>query len=176
MAELFSYDNPQGRITNSDLELAALVLQEATFNFVITNPAWRALFTGSDNTPTIAWNFWEASILNPVVYYLLRLRSLVNHQFKITPSVFYHPRTQETMADDASRKLHLAPDIFLSLFSTTYSPQQYLCMWHTYQPPSGIFPSVISVMRKQTFEVGISTVKILPRSIVTGCPSAQKCI
>ena len=38
-ADLVSFDNPRGRITNSDLELAALVLQEATFPFVSTSPA-----------------------------------------------------------------------------------------------------------------------------------------
>ena len=52
--DLVSFENPQGRITNSDLELAALVLQEATFPFVFTNPAWRAPFNVSDNTPTVA--------------------------------------------------------------------------------------------------------------------------
>ena len=35
-ANLVSSDNPQGQITNSDLELATLVLQEATFLFVRT--------------------------------------------------------------------------------------------------------------------------------------------
>ena len=36
-ADLVSFDNPQGRITNYDLELALLVLQEATSPFVSTN-------------------------------------------------------------------------------------------------------------------------------------------
>ena len=39
MADLVSTDNTHGRITNYDLELAALVLQEATFTFVSANPA-----------------------------------------------------------------------------------------------------------------------------------------
>ena len=55
--DLVSFDNPQGRITNSDLELAAFFLQEATSPFVCTSPAWRAPFTGSENTPTVAWSF-----------------------------------------------------------------------------------------------------------------------
>ena len=61
MADLVSSDNPQGRITNSDIELAALVLQEATFPFVRTNLTWRDPFTGSENTPTVAQTFQEAS-------------------------------------------------------------------------------------------------------------------
>ena len=85
MFELVSTGNPHGRITNSDLELAALVIQEDTFPFVSANPEWRAPFTGSDNMPTVAWKLREASTLNLVVADLIHLRYLVNCQFKITP-------------------------------------------------------------------------------------------
>ena len=60
-ADLVSYDNTQRRIITSDLELAALVLQEATFRFVRTNPTWQAPFTESNNTPTVAWKFGKLS-------------------------------------------------------------------------------------------------------------------
>ena len=53
-ADLVSFNNPQGRITNANLKLAALVLQEVTFLFVCTSPDWRAPFAGSDNIPTVA--------------------------------------------------------------------------------------------------------------------------
>ena len=174
MADLVSTKNTRGSIINSDLELEALVIQEATFPFVSANPAWRVPFTGSNNTTTVAWTFWEASTLNLVVSDLLRLRSLLYHQLKINLSVFYHPGPQNTMADDVSRKFHLAPDIFLSLFSTTYPPQQSPGMWHVCHPPSEIFSSVIFALCKQTFEVGMYPVKRLPRSIATRCPSAPK--
>ena len=123
MVDLVSSNNNQGQITNSDLELAALVLQEAKFTFVSTYPTWQAPFTGSNNTSTVAWTFQEASIVKPVVADLFHLRSLVKLQFNITPSVFYHPGTQNTMVDDAYRQFYLATDIFLSLFHTTYSIQ-----------------------------------------------------
>ena len=90
MADLVSTDNPYGRISNSDPELMALVLQEAMFPFVGANQEWRAPLTGSDNTPTIDWTFLEASTVNMLVADLIHLRSIVNLQFKITPSVFYH--------------------------------------------------------------------------------------
>ena len=124
---------------------------------------------------TVAWTFREASTVNPVVADLLCLRSLVNRQFKITPSVFYHLGTQNTMADDASRQFHLVPDIFLSLFSATYSPQQSPGMWHACHPPSEIVSSVIYVLRKKPFEVVMSPVRIRPRNIISECPSAPKC-
>ena len=119
MVDLVSSYNPQVRITNSYLELAALLLQEATVTFVRTNPMWQAPFTRSNNKTTVAWMFQEASSVILAVAGLPRLRSLINRQFKITSSVFYHSGTQNTMADDSFRKFHLAPDIFLSLFSTT---------------------------------------------------------
>ena len=130
MKDLVSYDNPQGCINNDYIELVALVLQEATFTSIRTNPTWRAIFTKSNNIPSVTWTFREASTVNLVVAYLICLQSLVNFQFNITPSVFYHPGTQNTMAKNASRNFHLAPDILLSLFSTTYSPQQCPGMWH----------------------------------------------
>ena len=106
---------------------------------------------------------------------LLRLRSLVNCQFKITPSFFYHPGPQNTMADGASRNLHLVPDIFLYLFSTTYFPQQSPGMWHACHLYPELVSSVIYVLHKHPFEVVMSPMKILPRIIVTGCHSAPKC-
>ena len=84
MADLVSTKNTRGSIINSDLELEALVIQEATFPFVSANPEWRAPFTGSDNMPTVAWKLREASTLNLVVADLIHLRYLVNCQFKIT--------------------------------------------------------------------------------------------
>ena len=80
------------------------------------------------------------------------------------------------MADGASQQFHLAPDIFLSLFSTTYSPQQYPGMWHACYPPSKIFSLVISVLHKQTFEVGMSPMTRQTINLMTGCPYAPKCI
>ena len=85
--------------------------------------------------PTVAWMFHETSTINLVVADLLCLRSLLNQQFNITLSVFYHPGPKNNMADDASTKLHLAPDIFLCFFYTTYSPQQFPVTWHACHPP-----------------------------------------
>ena len=113
--------------------------------------------------------------MNPEVSDLLCLQSLVNLQFNITLSVFYHPGTQNKIADDASQQFQLALDIFLSLFSTTYSPQNSPGMWHACHLPSRIVYSLISALHKQPFEVGISPVKRRTISIMTGCTSAPKC-
>ena len=65
-ADLVSVNNPNGRITNYDLELTALVLHEATFPSVCKYSAWWAPHTGSDNTPTVAWTFHHRMYKNIV--------------------------------------------------------------------------------------------------------------
>ena len=55
IAHLVSSANPQGTITNSDLEIAALILQEATLLEEVSKARMAAPRLGSDNTPTISW-------------------------------------------------------------------------------------------------------------------------
>ena len=151
VSDLVSWDNPRGRITNSDLELAALVLQEAVFPLICPNWAWHAPVTGSDNTPTVSWTFKEAATINPVVADLLRIRSIINRNATITPSVCYHPGVDNTMADDASRKFTLCSNSFMSFFNRKYHPQQSPCSWTLCHPPIEVLSSVISALRKQPF-------------------------
>ena len=121
--DIVSWTNPKGRLTNSDLELAALVLQESCFPAVCSTHLWHVLATGSDNTPPISWTFHEASTVNPVVADLLRLRSSHNRASCLSPSVFYHPGQDNVMADDTSRRFDLIDAAFLPFFSTRYPPQ-----------------------------------------------------
>ena len=102
IATLVSFANPNGSITNSDLELSALVYQEATFPLICSKFRWRSPAIGSDNTPTVSWSFKEASTINPVVAALLRIRAIANFASSRLPSVFYHPGDLNTMADNAS--------------------------------------------------------------------------
>ena len=171
-ADLVSFTNPAGRITNSDLELAALVLHESTFPTVCKSAAWRAPLTGSDNTPTVAWTFKEAATINPVVANLLRIRSIANSNSSISPAVFYHPGHLNTMADDASRLFQLTNPSFLSFFSRKYNPEQSPSSWTTCLPPNDVTSSVISALRGQRSE-GV-TFPILAPSTSTnnGHPSA----
>ena len=150
-SDLVSWDNPNGRITNSDLELAALVLQEAVFPLVCRDWAWHAPITGSDNTPTVSWTFKESATINPVVADLLRIRSIINRNAAITPSVCYHPGKENTMADDASRKFTLCSNSFMSFFNRKYHPLQSPYSWTLCHPPSEVLSSVISALRKQQF-------------------------
>ena len=57
VADLVTWENPTGGITNSDLELAALLLQESCFPLACLQHAWHAPLTGSNNNPTVSWCF-----------------------------------------------------------------------------------------------------------------------
>ena len=88
--KLVSSANPQCKITNFDLELAALVLQEATLLEAVPKASMAAPRSGSDNTPTVSWSTHEASMINSVVADLLRIHALHSRKFFLNPSVFYH--------------------------------------------------------------------------------------
>ena len=78
---LISDRNPEGILTNYDLELAALVLPEATLLEMCPEATMAAPFSGLDNTPTVSWSAREASAINPVVADLLRIYVLHSRQF-----------------------------------------------------------------------------------------------
>ena len=59
-AELFLFANPHGTIINSDLELAALVLQESTLLKAVPKACIYAPRSGFDNIPTISWSTLKA--------------------------------------------------------------------------------------------------------------------
>ena len=80
--------------------------------------------SGSENTHTLSWSKREASIINPVVADLLRIRALHSINFFPTPSVFDHPGQENCIADDASRLFYLSDTQFLTHMSVLH-PQSY---------------------------------------------------
>ena len=95
VADLISWDNPKGWTTNSDLELAAIIIQEAMSPLICTYPTWQVLSPGSDNITMVAWTFKEVSTINAVVVNLFHLCSSINHQSTSSPLICYHRATQQ---------------------------------------------------------------------------------
>ena len=73
--------NLEATLTNSDLELSALVLHEATLLDTCPEAIVAAPRSGSDNTPTVFWTIREALTINPVVADLLRIHTLHSCHF-----------------------------------------------------------------------------------------------
>ena len=77
-------------LTNSNLELASLVLYDDTLLEVCPDANMTVPRSGSDNTPIVSWSTQEASTINPGVLDLLRICALHSIIFFLNPSVFYH--------------------------------------------------------------------------------------
>ena len=115
------YDrNTEGILTNYDLELAALVLPEATLLEICPEATMAAPCSGLDNTPTMSWSTREASTIKPVVSFLLRIRALHSLFFLIIPLVFYHPGLENCMVDDTSCLFDIYDTPFIAHMSATY--------------------------------------------------------
>ena len=147
VASLVSSTNPQDTIANSDLKLAALVLQEAILLEAVPKASMTAPCSCSDNTPTFFWSTHEASMINSVVADLLRIRALHSRKFFFNPSVFYHTNQENCMADDASRLFCLSDIDFITHISVT--PPQSHGSWHISLPPLELLSCVISTLRRK---------------------------
>ena len=103
--------NREGTITNSELEIAALVLHKATL---------RAAVPEARLVATVSWSTKEASTITTLVADFLCLRALHLRQFFINPSVFNHPGIDNCMTDDASRLFELSDTSLLDHMSSVY--------------------------------------------------------
>ena len=133
VAHLVSLTNPEGTITNSDIKLAALVLQEATLLEAVPKASMAAPHSGSDNTRTVSWSMRESSMFILVVADLLHIRALHSRKFFLNPSVFYHLGQENCMADNTSRLFCSYDTDFLNHISVVH-PQSH-GSWQICLPP-----------------------------------------
>ena len=144
---LVSFDNPTGSINNSELELAASILHEATLLSAppIDRPV-TCLF-GSDNTPTVAWLQRASLTTDGPAATLLHLRSRLRraHQLNATPCAV--PGVDNVLADFASRSFHLSDTDFLRHFHSNYPIQT---LWQPLRPPPDLCSFVISTLLRRT--------------------------
>jgi len=130
--------NPKGRLTNSDLEMAVVVLQEAVLEAQLgTTIAGTQAAIGSDNNPIVAWLTRMASHSGlPILFRLLRgltMRQRIKRS--AATAVFHVAGLQNVLADVASRPVtgvashfHLfkrdpnamCPQSFLTHFNALY--------------------------------------------------------
>ena len=145
-AELVSPTNPNGTITNSDLELTNLVLQETTLLEAAPKACMAAPHSGSDNTPTISWSMQEASMINPVVADLLHIRVLHGRFVFLNPSVYYHTGQESCMEDDAPSLLYLSDNKFYTHMYVVHP--QLRGLWQISLPSQELLSCMISTMRR----------------------------
>ena len=143
--ELVTHENPKGRITNSDLELAAGVLQNdiAAHNFQISE---RTISSGSDNTPTIAWQTKGSTTTIAAPAYLLRVQALHQRYYRYYSTPFFVPGKLNAMADDCSRLWTLTDSELLAHFNETY-PQ--VVSWKMVHPRPAMLSCATSALHRK---------------------------
>ena len=164
---IVSSSNPQGTVTNSDLEMAGVLLHESVLETTVGAAAMVGAQTaiGCDNSPAVSWTTRMATRSEShIAFRLLRgLAMRQRHTRSGPPAIFHVAGVQNTLADVASRPLtgvashfHLlekhpsamCPQTFLTLFDSSYPlPQKQ--RWRNVQPPSGLWSNVISTLRGQ---------------------------
>jgi hypothetical protein len=156
-----SFTNPNGRITNSDLEMAGVVLQEAALEAHLgTDLTHVQMAIGCDNSPAVAWTTRMATRSHsPIAFRLLKglaMRQRTTHA--APPAVFHVAGIRNTLADVASRVIpgvppmettpgSVCPGEFLTHFDSSYPLQQL--SWTNVQPPSDLWSNVIMTLRGQ---------------------------
>ena len=118
---MVSSTNPEGKLTNSDLDLAALVLHEVTHLTAVPKAHLSSPRSRSGNITTILWSTHEASTIYTVVVDLLSIHAIHSRQLSLNPSVFFHPGQENCIADDASCLFDISGTSFLSHMSVVYS-------------------------------------------------------
>ena len=95
IAYLVSVTNPGRTLTKSNLDLAALILNEDNFLEVCPDAKMDVPRSVSDNKPTVSWITWKSYTINLVVTDLLRICTLHSRQF-LKPLSIPPPRPGET--------------------------------------------------------------------------------
>ena len=141
-AALVTANNPNGTITNSDLELAGSLLQNAA-EAACLDIRERTILNFSDNTPTVFWQRKGSVTSVMAATNLLRLQAYHQRLHGYVPRTDYITGPHNRLADDASRLPHLSDSQFLTHFSTLY-PQKL--PWRLWTPSPQLYSAVISAL------------------------------
>ena len=166
-ARLISDDNPNGTVTNSDLELAGTVLHEA----ILTRYPLRecTILTGSDNKAAIAWRHKGSNSLAGPSAYLLREVALLQRRYRYTSRLTFVNGPSNTAADTASRRFDLTDSQLLALLDQSHPQTQ---PWRMHPIPPDAHSRVITALHGRRPETPLDmTVQELPTASGTSAGS-----
>ena len=149
---LVSFSNPKGDITNSDLEMAGVLLAWLVLEQlapISLQHSTVGIFC--DNTPAVSWSNRLQSSKSIVAGHLLRVLALRQHIHRSSPCLTISiAGVINTMADHASRS-YIKPQYthsnkpFLNVFSKNFPLQSD--SWTEYLLPNKLFSRVTSCLR-----------------------------
>ena len=154
---IISEANPEGTLTNSDLEMAGLLMLWLVMEEVceVTN-AHVALF--SDNSPTVHWVQRLAAKHSKVAMQLIRALALRLQLVQASPLTPMHiAGVNNSLTDIPSRSFgsdaawYCKTDTqLLTLFNNTF-PLPHQASWTVFRPSSKLAMRVISILRMKAF-------------------------
>jgi hypothetical protein len=161
-ANVVSFQNPTGTITNSDLEMAGMLLHFLVLEHVV---ALRHVHVAAwcDNTPTVSWTNKLSSSRSSVAGRLTRALALRIHANKASPLVSISiAGIKNTMADTASRTFsrhsansntfHISDKDFLQSFAASFPLQHD--SWRVFRLSNKLASRVFSELRGETSTLG----------------------
>jgi hypothetical protein len=156
-----------GRITNSDVECAAVFLMECLVEQYLTvQSAGLATWVGSDNNPSVSWMTRMASRLaSRIPDRFLRLLAMRQRLTRRGPLDTHHVQgILNGMANFSSRSFvsHPEDEAFIAHFSNTFRLPAQLGSWTHVPVPIGIISVTLSILQMDPI--------LLPQIPATGVP------
>lgn len=148
-AQVISEKNPQGKLTNSDLELEGTILHHWVLGKLVPVKG-ETTYTACDNTPAVSWRQKGSATSNKAKARLLRLASGLRREQGAHHRIGHISGKDNRMADDASRLWHLSDEKLLTYFDSTY-PQS--TSWQLFRIPTEINCLLTSTMLDETSKV-----------------------
>ena len=156
--DIVSTDNPGGTITNSDLEMAGLLMLWIVMESVCHPVQNKHVALFSDNSPTVHWVQRLAAKQSPIAMQLIRALALRLQLQRASPLTPLHiAGANNAMTDIPSRsfgsepKWHCKTDAdLLHLFNSSF-PLPNQASWTVFHPSSAIATKLISVLRMRPF-------------------------
>ena len=145
-ANLISFTNPVGTLCNSDLELAAVVVGNATQQHYIPKPTYTCTYIATDNSATQAWIHKGSTTTAGPPAFLLRQLALDCCYNSCTVIPIFTPGHTNTIADFLSRSFALSDDDLVQQLQQRWPIQP---PWRLVTPPGNITSSMNWALSKQ---------------------------
>ena len=152
--DLVSFENPSGKINNSDLEMAGLLLLWLCLEGTAPDLAHKHVALFSDNSPTVSWVTKMASRKSRVAAQLVRalaLRLNISRSCPLTP--VHIPGVENALTDIPSRSFGSVPEWhcksdndLLTLFNSKF-PLPNQASWTIFQFDTRVTTRVISALQ-----------------------------
>jgi hypothetical protein len=146
---LVTHTNPEGTLTNSELELAAIILGSS---LAASNAQTQhsSILVASDNTPAIAWTNKGSTTSTSTNAYLLHWLARQRRAFSYDLVACYTPGPSNTIADACSRLFHLNDVNFLNHMNRIHPVQP---CWTLAQIPSARISELNWALSKQLLQL-----------------------